>query len=192
MATTLENASFKVKAGVVDSVDGLVPEKGAIVFDDETGTIKVGDGFNWRPLPLEDFSALALSLAVQIDTPLLAATPIAPFTYFDTVDYQQGTDIVPTIGDTITINANMVADMSSNFQASVSTPNTSVLIESLVNAVVVGSRELNFTRQNQFLTFDWTNRASLVAADVMTLRVSSDNATTLSLRNLAFGLIQIS
>lgn len=192
MAITLINGSFKVQAGVINSVENLIPEKGAIIFDEETNTIKVGDGFNWRPLPVTDFSALGVTLETETDTVLVGGVSQEPFTFFDTVAYQQGTDIVPTIGDTITIGANMVADFAANLQASCSVKNVSVLLLAQVGASVVSTRELFFGQRNTFLTWDWTNRATLVAADVITLKIFCDTDCTFSLRNLRFGFNQLS
>lgn len=191
MATELINTSFKTKCGTVESVENLIPEKGAIVFDDETGTVKVGDGFNWRPLPIEAFSAIALSLQTPTSTPLTLATPLAPYTFFDTVDYQLGTDIVPTIGDTITIGANMDADSSIQFQALSDVPQNSILLELLVGAVVASSRELDINKANQWITFDWTARGSLASADVLTIRITAEKSCNFGLRNLTYGLQQV-
>jgi len=45
--TVLNNSSFKVQAEPVATTTGLVPEKGAIIFDLSTGEYKCGDGSAW-------------------------------------------------------------------------------------------------------------------------------------------------
>ncbi len=191
--TQLLNSAFKIKAGSVATTEGLVPEKGAIIFDESTGSAKVGDGANWQPIPEnENLSNAGISLQAQADQALVLDTPFTPLVFFDTIDYQKGTNIVPTIGDTITFNADMIVDFSNQFQAAVSEKDVTVLIETLINGSPVGARELFFKRDDTFITFSWAIRSVVANLDVMTLRATADKSCTFSLDNLLSGIQQVS
>ena len=50
MATTIHNSAYKIKVGSVEDLVDLVPEAGAIVFDESDGEFKGSDGSMWTSL----------------------------------------------------------------------------------------------------------------------------------------------
>lgn len=54
--TTLSNSAFKVKAGTVKTSVGIVPEKGALLFDENLNCNVIGNGSEWVPILVEPYA----------------------------------------------------------------------------------------------------------------------------------------
>lgn len=54
--TLLENSAFKVKASTVATSVGIVPEKGALLFDENLNTHVLGNGTAWVPVLVEPYA----------------------------------------------------------------------------------------------------------------------------------------
>lgn len=192
MSTQLRKSNFKVKAGIVRTVEGIVPEKGGIIFDDQAGAIKVGDGANWRPLPFGDLSAVSVGLETPSEQILIADTPVTPYTFFDKVVYTEGTDIVPSIpAQSMTFSAAMLADWNTQLRISFSKRKAILSFEALLNGILISTRVVPTDKDDTLVTVDWSSRANYAPGDVLTLAVSSDIDGTLTLNSLLAGVQQV-
>jgi hypothetical protein len=190
MTTILNNSSFKVKAESVNDDSGIVPEKGALLFDNSRSTLVMGDGFNW--LPLGPGAATKDSVALDLATPgsqvLVVATPVAPITIYDTIVYTIGTTVTPTLGSTVTLTADGIVDVSSDFALSSNSPNTTLTIELLINGSPVASRIVNLPSALSTYQNAWVNNFSISNGDVLTYRFTSDKSATISLVGVKVGV----
>ena len=189
MSTIHENSSFKLKAGVVETDAGLVPEKGAMVFDESLNALVVGDGFNWIALggtaPVKD--AVALNLATPVIQALVAATPVAPLTFFDTVVYQIGTDMVPTIGDTVTYGASYTVDNSSDWTFVSDTPQVQLTLETLIDGVPIASRIINLLAAGLAVQTSYLSSIAVTAGEVLTLRLTASKSCNITISTSHLG-----
>jgi hypothetical protein len=190
MTQILKNSSFKIKAGSVVNDSDLIPEKGAIVFDESQDTLIMGDGFNWLPLGPAATSkdAAATRLATPGTQAVVAATPVAPITTYDTIVYTIGSTVTPTLGTTYTLGATGIIDVSNDFALSSSVNNTTLTIEVLVNGTPVASRIVNMGLAGNIFQNAWVNNLSITAADVITYRFTSDKSATITLHGVNVGI----
>jgi hypothetical protein len=190
MTQILKNSSFKIKAGSVVNDSDLIPEKGAIVFDESQDTLIMGDGFNWLPLGPAATSkdAAATRLATPGTQAVVAATPVAPITTYDTIVYTIGSTVTPTLGTTYTLGATGIIDVSNDFALSSSVNNTTLTIEVLVNGTPVASRIVNMGLAGNIFQNAWVNNLSVTAADVITYRFTSDKSATITLHGVNVGI----
>jgi len=193
MATIRENSSFKIKVGSVENDAGLIPEAGALLFDKSQNALVVGDGFNFLPLgggaAVKD--AVALSVATPIIQALVAATPVAPLTFFDTVVYQIGTDIVPTIGDTLTFGATYLIDLSSDWTFISSVPQNQITVEVLIDGTPVATRVINILAAGVGVQVAYLNSLSITAAEVITLRITATKTCNLTINKAHVGIHEV-
>jgi len=124
MATHLENAAFKVKTGQSLNVQGLRPEKGAIMFCNVDNNLKYADGFNWRPIAAGDnFASFASILGTPTVEAYTANVEVVPVTWYDAILYKVLTTITPTLGSTVTWTADMTCTFNAEYGISCDTPN---------------------------------------------------------------------
>jgi hypothetical protein len=190
MSETTTNTSYKLKAGLVEDDSGLTPEAGAIIFDKSQNTLIFGDGFNF--LPLGPGATSKDAAATKLNTPgsqvLVAATPVAPITVYDTIVYTIGTTVTPTLGTTYTLTADGVIDVSNDFALQSSAVNTTVTIEVLVNGTPQASRVVNMAALSNIYQNAWVNNLSITNGDVITYRFTSDKNATITLHGVNIGI----
>ena len=173
---------------------GLIPEAGALIFDKSLNALVVGDGFNFLPLGggavVKD--AMALSVATPIVQAVVAATPIAPLTFFDTVVYQIGTGITPTIGDTITLSETYTVDISSDWSFISSVPQQQITVETLIDGVaqpnprVVNLLVAGLVYQNAYI-----NSLPMTTGEVITLRLTAIKTGNVTIQAANVGMHEV-
>lgn len=188
MANKLINSAFKIKAGVVATDDGLVPERGAIVFDKSRNSLVSGDGFNWIPIGAAGQTD-AVALELETPTPLaITGTPTPPDLFYDTIIYQIGTTIVPTLGTTVTFGADGIVDVSNDWKISAGGIGTTVTIHTFVNGIETHSRTINFPFTGGTVQAAWINSEQVTNGDVVTIGLSTNNPQSITLEMIDVGL----
>ena len=190
MPTLHENTSFKIKAGVVETDAGLIPEAGAIMFDKSRNDLVYADGFNWRSVGSQSQpDAVATQLVTPVTTPMTAATPIAPFTAYDAVVYQIGTDIVPSAGNAYTLTPAGIIDISNDWAIQCDTQNVLVTVTILADGVpTLGVRLINCSAASLIYQSAWINKLQFAAGDVITYQFETSKNCDLTLHLINLGL----
>ena len=195
MADTITkvNTAFKIKTGTVADDAGLVPEKGALIFDESLNSLVVGDGFNWIALggTAPDKDAIALNLATPRVQALVAATPVAPLTFFDTVIYQLGTDIVPTIGDTVTFGAAYTVDTSSDWTFTSDTPQVVLTIETLIDGAPVSERIIPLLAAGVPYQASYLGSIPVGIGEVLTVRLTASKNCNITISTSHLGAHEV-
>lgn len=188
---TRKRTSFKIQAGAVDNDAGLFPEEGAIIFDRSLNDLVAGDGFNWIGLgPQSPVDALAVKLVTPIVQPV-STSPVLPVTFFDTVVYQVGAGIVPTIGDTITMADTYHIDTASDFTLTTDKPNTELLVEWMVNGVLEHTRIISMQSALQIYQAAWVNQIQAATGEVFTLRFTANKVANITIIAVNIGVHEV-
>jgi len=193
MAITKTNSSFKIKCSVHASHLGVVPEKGAMMFIESENTIVIGDGFNWLPIGPQAATkdAIAIRAAAPIVNAVVAATPLAPIDFFDTVVYQVGTDITATPDNTINFAAAYNIDFASQFQISADVANVSLTWEILLGGVSSFSRSVELKSAGTYYQQSVVGGLVIAAPVALTARFTSDKTCNLTIINGNYGCHEI-
>ena len=189
MAETFINSAFKVKTGKVPVIDGLVPEKGAMMFDESTSTMYFGDGFNWLAIDVTT-EGMAVTGVSFVDA-MTSGVPVEPADFFDTIQYNRGTALTVSIpGQSATVNTNGSYRIFYNYTAQSSTPNTTLLFDVAIDGTPTGSpvtlvMPKKDTPVSQIGTL---TIPGLVATNVLTLCIEVDKNCTLTRENQEVGI----
>ena len=146
----IRNSAFKVKAETVQSHEGIMPEKGALLFCEENSCLVYGDGFNWLRLGPE--SAVKSALALALNTPQIepcVGGVEEQAVFYDTVVYNLGTAFTPAGGNQITMNKDMVYDFSADILVSADVSNVDYILHTYLNAVKVDTRTTNLGNKDE-------------------------------------------
>ena len=175
MATVLKNSAFKVKAGVVQSRSGLVPEAGAILFEKASNTFLAGDGFTWTEVGAAAVAKakLATTLETPVVNPIIASTEDqAPL--YDTVIYNLEGGFTPAGGNQITMNKTMNVDFTAIFGVTANVPN--VGFDLITKLDGVEASRLSYETGQAGVTLDITALGAIpvTAANVLTLWIYAD------------------
>jgi hypothetical protein len=188
------NSAFKVKVGTVLSTLGIVPEKGAILFDESQGGPVVGDGFNWLTFEASgDGIALAANGDV-FDNTMVAGVPVEPADYFSVIEYVIGTALTPVIiGQTVTINSDGSYRLNYFFNAQANTPNVTLLFDIAVNGVALGAPIVSFLpKKDTPVSFSGQFVIpGLVDTDELTLEIETDKSCELSRHGQKIGMTKV-
>lgn len=190
MAEQLQNASYKVKVGIEQDDVGLIPEKGALIFNDSLGELAYGDGFNWVAVGVV---SQADSVATELLTPesltLTADVPQTPITVYDTIKYTVGTTITPTLGTTFTATATSgILQISNDFKVNPSVNNTVLTIRLKKNGVQFASRAINMGLATSPVQAAWVNQEAVVSGDVITYEFITDKTCGVIIEECRIGM----
>lgn len=190
MTQQLQNASFKVKVGTEPDDEGLIPEKGAMIFNDTLGELQYGDGFNWIALGVApQADSVATELLTPVSDTYTAATPVTPITVYDNIKYTVGTTITATLGTTYTATATSgVLQISNDFKVNPSVNNTTLTIRLKKNGVTFASRIINMGLAANPVQAAWVNSEAVVSGDVITYEFETDKTCGIILEECRIGM----
>jgi len=181
MSETKTNSAFKVKAGSVSTTLGIIPEMGAMLFDESQHAPVIGDGFNWLTFtPSIDAIALVANGDIYSDA-MIASVPIEPADFFSIIRYNLGTAFTVSLpGQSVTINTTGSYRINYLFNAQSDAPNTTFLFDIAVNGTplgvpvqnFLGKKDVSVTFSGQFVV------PGITATDILTLWIQSDKAAT--------------
>ena len=181
MSQTLKNSAFKVKAGSVATTLGIIPEKGAILFDESQNTPVIGDGFNWLTFtPSIDAIALVANGDIYSDA-MTVGVPIEPADFFSVIRYNLGTAFTVSIpGQSVTINTTGSYRINYFFNAQSDAPNTTFLFDISVDGTPLGVPIVNFLpKKDTPVSFSGQFVVpGITATDILTLWIQSDKSAT--------------
>ena len=181
MSQTLKNSAFKVKAGSVATTLGIIPEKGAILFDESQNTPVIGDGFNWLTFtPSIDAIALVANGDIYSDA-MTVGVPIEPADFFSVIRYNLGTAFTVSIpGQSATINTTGSYRINYLFNAQADTPNIMFLFDVAMDGTPLGVPLQNFLpKKDTPVSFSGQFVIpGITATDVLTLWIQSDKTAT--------------
>ena len=189
MGQTFFNSAFKVKVGTIPVIDGIVPEKGALLFDESISTLYLGDGFNWTAIELST-EGMAVTGESFIDA-MTAGVLLEPADYFDTIVYNRGTALTISIpAQTVTVNTNGSYRIFYNYTAESTAPNTTLLFDIAINGTPTGSPvQLFMAKKDTPVSQSGTlTIPGIVATDVLTLCIEVDKTCTLTRGNQEVGI----
>lgn len=181
MSQKLTNSSFKVKAGSVATTLGIIPEMGAILFDESQNTPVIGDGFNWLTFtPSIDAIALVANGDIYSDA-MTVGVPIEPADFFSVIRYNLGTAFTVSIpGQSVTINTTGSYRINYFFNAQSDAPNTTFLFDISVDGTPLGVPIVNFLpKKDTPVSFSGQFVVpGITATDILTLWIQSDKSAT--------------
>jgi hypothetical protein len=180
MSRTILNSAFKVQATEVNSVTGIKPEKGAILFAEDANGLVYGDGFNWVLFePSVSKAALATRLETPVVTPLLADTEaLAPL--YDTIVYNRNGGFTPALGNQVTINEDMTFDFTADFALSFTVPQVTILLHTYLDAVKVSTREYRSGQTGSPLQILAVGSIPVTSGQVLTLEAEANKACNMT------------
>ena len=186
------NQNFKIKCGTVETVEGLVPEAGAIIYDRSLQLVLVGDGFKWVSISANTGNNASLSLqqVTPVDIVLVANTPKTPIAFADTVVDQVLALITATLPDTVTITDDMDVDIQANFELLTDTPNVTLITRTLIN----GAKAKEVTRsltKGVTQSFSSTARYTVTNPSIFTIEMEANRNCTVRLQANALGFAQV-
>jgi hypothetical protein len=180
MTIVKQNSAFKVKMGTVKSLDGLIPERGALVFSLADNAVFLGDGFNW--LTFEPSSFGAAVTGTSFDNAMLAATPVLSADYFDAILYNLGSAMTISIpAQTVTIDIDGDYRINWLFNVQCDVPNVGLHFDISLNGTPVGHFDVFLSTKNTPVSAGGTATIpGLVDTDVLTLDIETDKACNLT------------
>ena len=178
---TYNTENFKIKLGVVDDVNALQPEQGAMAFDKATSSPYCADGVNWLSLSgaVQD-EAISLLHEGAIPVAVTAGVPVIA-DWFDEVVYNIGTAFTESIpAQTVTINTTGSYSYYTEFQVEADTPNVLFSYYPTINWVRQTARTVTLTTKNKPEIVTYQIGPSLNATDVIEVSVSADKTCTVT------------
>lgn len=196
MAQTLINSSFKVKVGTVKNTVGVLPEKGAIVWDDDINSLVAGDGFNWNPFGgvVEPLDAVATDSAGVANT--MAAGVEKLIDWMSSIIYVRGTKITVDItpgAQNITFVAAGFYQLNSNYSVQCNVNNVTLILITKLNGIEITRREVFMQTKDKPYPITSSGLADIPGAgDVLTVHAECDWACNLLVTDGSYGVTFVS
>jgi len=186
--STTRDSSFKVKAEVVASHFGVVPEAGAILFLQSDYKLIYGDGYNWLDMGpgSEDKAAVALELQTGYSLPFVAGVE-QQVTFYDAEIYNYLTKFNPSGGDQVTISAGFDIDYYAEYCLSSDVQDVALTITQKYNGTEA-ARTIQLVQKNHMQMVQGFGIFTAAPADVWTVWAKTDKNCTLSVCNVKLGM----
>lgn len=186
------NQSFKVKCGRLATVEGVLPEPGAMVYDESLELVLVGDGYKWVAISANTGNNASLSLKTVSDVTfaLLANTPKTPIAFADTVVDQVLSTITAALPDTVNVTADMEIDIQATFDIVVDANNVELATRTLINGVQKREVIRSLTK-NVPQTFNSTARYTVTNPSSFTIEMEANRNCQVTLRSHRIGFAQV-
>lgn len=192
--TTKQNTSYKTVIGVVPTLDNLIPEEGATVFNQSDKALYYSDGITWLILGPQAAQSNAISLthAGPIPVSVTADTPIQ-VDFFDTVQYNLGTAFTESIpSQNVTINTTGDYSYYMEFNLSADVPNVLFKYYPTFNGVRQLAREQTLGAKDSLTLLTFQFGTSFTATDIITVEIEADKTCNLTGEVISTGIILLS
>lgn len=192
---TYRDTNFKEQAGAVNSLEGIIPEEGGLIFNRADLALYVGDGTIWTAISgdlLDPLSALATRYKTLGSVALPLGVVVPDITFYEEVITQRGTDIVPSAGFQVTFGKDMAVDMLTRWYSQVQdSGKVNVTIRGLLDGIEVFTDTYFYNYANTLARREKTRRFNVTSGQVLTLSMEADKACTFQYTDTRVGFNEV-